>query len=173
MEYIATQQRAQKEIETAWIKASEDHKKSFDNFLSQYQCNTDSTSEECIRLRQFFVNEAELTKTEYKENTPNILIWPVASRRITSYFRDPGYFQAIGSHHDAIDIGISQGSDVMSAADGYVYYLVPPTPTSYSYIAIKHKNGIVTVYGHLSEVKIKPYQFVRQGEVIAKSGGMP
>lgn len=29
------------------------------------------------------------------------------------------------------------------------------------------------MYGHLSEVKIKPYQFVRQGEVIALSGGAP
>ncbi len=49
----------------------------------------------------------------------------------------------------------------------------PTSPQTYSYVVIKHKDGLVTVYGHLSEVKIKPYQFVRQGELIALSGGTP
>lgn len=49
----------------------------------------------------------------------------------------------------------------------------PKSPHTYSYVVIKHKNGLVTVYGHLSDVKVQPYQFVRQGEVIALSGGAP
>lgn len=173
IQYIAEQQKAQKIVAEAWQKANDDYKKSFENFFRQYNCQPESKSDECIRLRQFFYNEMELSKTDYKDDTQNVLTWPVKSRRITSYFRDPGYFKVIGSHHDAIDIGTPQGSDVTSAADGYVYYIVPPTPTSYSYVAIKHRNGIVTVYGHLSELRVKPYQFVRQGELIAKSGGMP
>lgn len=54
--------------------------------------------------------------------------------------------------------------------DGYVYYILPPTKTGYSYLALKHRDGFVTVYGHLSEIDIKPYQFVKMGDVIAKSG---
>lgn len=57
--------------------------------------------------------------------------------------------------------------------DGYVYYILPPTDNGYSYLALKHRDGFVTVYGHLSEVTIEPYQFVKKGDVIAKSGGMP
>lgn len=38
-------------------------------------------------------------------------------------------------------------------------------------MAIKHRDGFVSVYGHLSEVIAKKYQFVRRGELIAKSGG--
>lgn len=173
IEYIASQQKAQQAVADAWKQANEDYKKSFETFLSKYNCNTESQSLECKRLEQFFTNEAELSKNSSPQNTPNILIWPVQSRRITSYFRDPWYFKVIGSHHDAIDIGTPQSSDVYSAADGYVYYLVEPTARSYSYLAIKHRDGLVTVYGHLSELKVKPYQFVRQWEIIAKSGGMP
>lgn len=171
--YIKSQQEAKQQIAQAWQKANSDYQKSFDKFFSQYDCQ-EKTSEDCQRLKQFFNNEAELAKSEYAQNTDNILIWPVESRRITAFFHDPYYYKLIGSHHDAIDIGTPQGSDVVAAADGYVYYIVEPkTPQSYSYVVLKHKNGLVTVYGHLSEVKIKPYQFVHQGEVIAASGGQP
>lgn len=142
--------------------------------MNQYQCNSGQTSEDCARLHQFFDNEAQLAKSEYAQNTDNIFVWPSKSRRITAFFHDPEYFKAVGSHHDAIDIGTPQSSQVYSAADGYVYYIMEPrTPQTYSYVVIKHKNGLVTVYGHLSEVKVKPYQFVHQGEVIALSGGAP
>jgi murein DD-endopeptidase MepM/ murein hydrolase activator NlpD len=114
-----------------------------------------------------------LAKTEYATGTDNIFTWPVESRRITTYFHDPSYYALIGSQHEAIDIGTPQGSLITAPADGYVYYILAPAPGNYSYIAIKHKDGFVSVYGHLSEVDVTPYQFVRQGEVIAKSGGTP
>lgn len=173
IQYIAAQQEAQKQVSDAWKKASEDYQKSFQTFLAQYNCSTESTTPECLQLRQFFANESELAKSEYKENTDNIFVWPVQSRRVTTYFREASYYKFIGSQHDAIDIGSPQGSEVYAAADGYVYYIVEPTAKSYSYVAIKHKNGLVTVYGHLSKVNVKPYQFVRQGDIIALSGGAP
>ena len=174
IQYIAAQQEAQKTIETAWQKANDDYQASFDRFLQKYDCDREdqTTTEraECIRVRQFFSNEMTLAKSEYASGTENILTWPVESRRVTAYFRDPSYYRAVGSQHDAIDIGVSQGTPVHAPADGYVYYILAPAPGNYSYIALKHKNGLVTVYGHLSEVNVTPYQFVRQGEVIAKSG---
>lgn len=172
--HMLAQQQAQQQIADAWKKANEDYQKSYENFMSQYKCTEKMSSEECDRLKVFFSNEAELAKSEYAKNTDNIFVWPTDSRRVTAYFRDQSYFQAIGSHHDAVDIGTPQGSNVYAAADGYVYYIMQPTsPQAYSYVVIKHKDGLVTVYGHLSEVKIKPYQFVRQGELIALSGGTP
>lgn len=172
-EYLLAQQQAQKQITDAWKKATDDYQKTFETFLSQYNCAEDMTTTDCQRLRQFFANEAELSKSQYATGTENILTWPVKSRRVTATFHDPDYFKFIGSQHDGIDIGAAQGSDVYSVADGYVYYIVKPTATSYSYVVIKHKNGIVSVYGHLSEVNVEPYQYVRQGELIAKSGGAP
>lgn len=172
-EYIAAQQKTQQDISLAWQKANEDHEKTFEKFLSQYNCTKEMASANCDQLRQFFTNEEQLSKSQFATGTENILTWPTSSRRITAYFHDADYFRLVGSQHDAIDIGTPQGSDVRAPADGYVYYIVQPTSTSYSYVVLKHKNGMVTVYGHLSKVNVKMYQYVRQGELIAQSGGAP
>jgi murein DD-endopeptidase MepM/ murein hydrolase activator NlpD len=66
----------------------------------------------------------------------------------------------LGTQHDAIDIPVDQGTDIIAPMDGYVQYILPPVSGGYSYMAIKHPNGYVTVYGHLSEVLVYPYQFI-------------
>lgn len=38
------------------------------------------------------------------------------------------------------------------------------------YVVIKHKRGLTTVYGHLSDIYIKSTQMVRQGDVIGAVG---
>jgi murein DD-endopeptidase MepM/ murein hydrolase activator NlpD len=63
------------------------------------------------------------------DDSSNPLSWPVASSRISSYFHDGEYYEALGSHHDAIDIPVAQSTDIASPADGYVYYINPPTKT--------------------------------------------
>lgn len=105
------------------------------------------------------------------DDDQNPLAWPVKNPRITTYFHDNGYFEALGSHHDAIDIGIPQGSPIYAPADGYVYFINPPTPTGYGYFAIKHPNGFMTVYGHISEINLKKFDKVTAGQLVAKSGG--
>jgi murein DD-endopeptidase MepM/ murein hydrolase activator NlpD len=37
-------------------------------------------------------------------------------------------------------------------------------------MAVKHANGIVTVYGHLSHIYGSLFQIVKKGDVIALSG---
>ncbi len=59
----------------------------------------------------------------------------------------------------------------MAPADGYVYHINPPRPGGYSFVAIKHAGGYVTVYGHLSEVSAEQFDFIKKGQVFAKSGG--
>ena len=175
--YIASQQVAQAQIETLWQSANDKYQESFDALLARYNCNkakkTDTQVVECARIRQYFVNEKELAKSEKRVDTPNILDWPVESRRITSFFHDAGYYQALHSQHEAIDIATGQGTDILAPADGYVTYVLPPSPGGYSYMALKHADGLVTVYGHLSEVLVSKYEFVKRGQLIAKSGGAP
>lgn len=38
-------------------------------------------------------------------------------------------------------------------------------------MAIKHADGLLTVYGHLSEIEVSKYEFVKRGQLIARSGG--
>lgn len=42
------------------------------------------------------------------------VLWPVESRRITAFWRESDYYQAIGADHEAIDIAVPQGSDIVS-----------------------------------------------------------
>lgn len=174
IQYIASQQQAQAQIQKSWQDAADKYKDSFDELLKKYNCPTTSEdsplSADCIRIRQFFANEKELAKSALREWTPNILDWPVPSRKITTFFHDPEYYRWLGSQHEAIDIGTDQGTNIVAPADGYVYYTLEPTSGWYSYMAVKHRDGYVTVYGHLSEIVAKRLQFVRKGEVIAKSG---
>lgn len=39
-----------------------------------------------------------------------------------------------------------------------------------NYVFIQHLGGITTLYGHLSEFYVKKGQFVRQGQIIGKTG---
>ncbi len=176
-EYIEAQEQAQSVIDNAWKKAEVDYQGALKNLLQKHGCSDvkkpQDVLENCVRIRSYFASESKIQKTEFLSGTTNIFSWPVPWTRISTFFRDAGYYTLFGSQHEAIDVPANQWTDVKAAMDGYVYYLLPPTPTGYSYLALKHRDGFVTVYGHLSEIVVQPYQFVKKDELIAKSGGTP
>jgi murein DD-endopeptidase MepM/ murein hydrolase activator NlpD len=103
----------------------------------------------------------------------NGLIWPVVKNVVTAYFHDPDYpFKAI-FEHPAIDIRAAQGSTLRAAASGYVARVKDGGATGYSYIMLVHANGLSTVYGHVSKFSVKEDEYVAQGQVIGKTGGLP
>lgn len=101
------------------------------------------------------------------------LSWPVNPQRgISCGFRCGDYPFKKWFQHTAIDIRIPQGSPVSAAAGGYVA-IAKNAGLGYSYILIVHGDGLATVYGHLSQIDVVPEQFVKRGEIIGLSGGMP
>lgn len=74
--------------------------------------------------------------------------------------------------HNAIDIRIPQGTSLKAAASGYVA-IAKDAGMGYSYILIVHGDGLATVYGHVSRIDVAPDQFVRRGDIIGATGGMP
>lgn len=101
------------------------------------------------------------------------LAWPVSpSLGISAYFHDEAYQAALGVGHNAIDIRITQGSKIMSAADGVVSK-VADNGFGYSYIIVAHADKILTLYGHVSEILVQEGEIVRQGQAIGLSGGIP
>ncbi len=98
-------------------------------------------------------------------------IMPVAGE-ITYGFHDPDYPFADSFEHTGIDIAVPVGTPVKAAAGGTVVSMVDGG-SDYYYIAIKHNNNFISVYGHLSAVNVLPGQTVEQGEVIGLSGGEP
>jgi murein DD-endopeptidase MepM/ murein hydrolase activator NlpD len=143
-------------------------------FASGYTFTDSGTLlDSCSDLQKFYTAEKQLLDYPIDENTQNPFIWPVDATHVSTYFHDEEYFKSLGSEHEAIDLPMPQGSDIVAPAAGYVYFIQQPTPGGYGYIALKHANGYVTVYGHISEVLVKKFDFVDTGKLFARTGGTP
>lgn len=96
-------------------------------------------------------------------------IWPT-NGSITSYF---GYRNAptrgASSNHPAIDIGAPMGAEVV-ASDGGVVISTGWNGGYGNSVGIKHDNGMVTYYNHLSAWNVKVGDTVAQGQPIANVG---
>jgi murein DD-endopeptidase MepM/ murein hydrolase activator NlpD len=89
---------------------------------------------------------------------------------ITSYF---GYRYHPILHftrfHAGLDIGASWGSPIVAAGDGRV--VAAGWAGGYGReVQIAHGGGLVSLYGHMSEIVAQPGSFVRQGQVIGYVG---
>jgi murein DD-endopeptidase MepM/ murein hydrolase activator NlpD len=102
-----------------------------------------------------------------------LLSWPTYSHRINYGFHDIKYPYRHIMEHNGIDIGVYQGSSVMAAAAGTVLNLADNHSTAYNYVAIRHDNGLISAYGHLSRVDVRIGQRVNAGQLIGLSGGQP
>lgn len=104
-----------------------------------------------------------------------------ATTKITSSFgtRNTGIVGA-STNHQAIDIGggVEGKTNVIAAADGEViatnFGCVAGDSTCGgrlgNFVKIKHKNGVITRYGHLYIVTVSVGDEVKQGQVIGKMG---
>lgn len=134
----------------------------------QEQAMRDIASAETMIRKK--LSEKERQKLNLGNNT---IAWPVAKNVITSTFRDPDYpYRRLIGEHSGVDIRAKQGSTITAAADGYVAKVKFDGTKAYAYIMIIHGDGLATVYGHVSAAYVKQDQYVLQGEVIGKTGGM-
>ena len=124
----------------------------------------------CSELNKVLYAEKRLQSS--KSYSKNFFDWPVSPKLgISSFFRWNHYKALFGSDHDAIDVVANQWTILTAPADGYVIYLNEPKVGEYSFLALKHAEGYVTVYGHLNEINVQEFDFVRRWQVFAKTGG--
>lgn len=110
-------------------------------------------------------------KTEEKEIDQkislanNYFIYPISSPRITQ-----------GLHwKNAIDFSNGEcGTPVYAVAQG----IILRTKLGWNYgggnfVTIQHPNGVITYYGHLQSILVKPNESVSQGQIIGLMGGQP
>jgi murein DD-endopeptidase MepM/ murein hydrolase activator NlpD len=90
--------------------------------------------------------------------------WPVRGRVIS------GYGKGAGKANDGIDIQVPEGTPVKAAENGVVIYAGDGLKEFGNTVLVRHEDGLVTVYGHASELKVARGQKVKRGEEIARSG---
>ncbi|MCT8997127.1 peptidoglycan DD-metalloendopeptidase family protein [Chelativorans intermedius] len=88
------------------------------------------------------------------------LRWPVQGRVVTGF----------GSGNDGIDIAVPEGTPVRAAENGVVIYSGDGLKGFGNTVLVRHEDGLVTVYGHASSLKVKRGDNVRRGQEIALSG---
>ncbi len=84
-----------------------------------------------------------------------------------------GFFAASRSNgsrlHLGIDLMANIGTPVLACRSGKVLSAFQNKGMG-NYVIIKHGDGLVTLYGHLSEIFVQNNQWVRQGQVIGSVG---
>ena len=109
-------------------------------------------------------------KEESKFFDPEILTklrYPLSkTARFTSGF---GYRSFDNDIHTGIDLAIETGTPVLAAESGEITFAGWSTGYG-NRVDIKHKDGMLTRYGHMSEVNVKVGQKVIRGQQIGKVG---
>jgi murein DD-endopeptidase MepM/ murein hydrolase activator NlpD len=98
-------------------------------------------------------------------------VWPLQGAILSDFGAKPA-----GQRNDGINIQAPSGAVVHAAADGDVVYAGDQVPGFGNLVLIKHADGWVTAYGHLSRVDVKAQQKVTQGQQVGlagSSGGVP
>jgi len=108
------------------------------------------------------------------------LSWPLDNVKVTQHFgitdfarNHGGLYTSIG--HNGIDLKASVGTAVKAAASGKVVAngdtdAVCPGASYGKWVYIEHKNGLSTLYGHLSVISARSGQIVESGDLIGLSG---
>ncbi|MDB5462113.1 MAG: LysM peptidoglycan-binding protein [Phenylobacterium sp.] len=98
-------------------------------------------------------------------------VWPLQGTILSDFGAKPA-----GQRNDGINLQAPSGAVVHAAADGDVVYAGDQVPGFGNLVLIKHADGWVTAYGHLSRVDVKAQQKVTQGQQVGlagSSGGVP
>jgi murein DD-endopeptidase MepM/ murein hydrolase activator NlpD len=91
--------------------------------------------------------------------------WPVRGKVVT------GYGARIGSRsNDGIDIAVPQGTPVKAAENGVVIYAGDGLKELGKTVLVRHSDGVVTVYGHVSSINVQRGQTIKRGDTLAASG---
>ena len=93
------------------------------------------------------------------------MVWPVKGQ-VSSAFGNQGP----GVTNSGIVIKVPANTPVMAVDDGEVVYADKGLKTYGNLVLLRHKNGLVTAYGHNSALLVKKGEAVKKGQIIALSG---
>ena len=169
---------SEQEINQALLSETRGAEWKFQSLLAEIITEQQNTENEIADLerqaREKIATEKEKRIEDMEKEGIIVFSWPVPFEKITCSFHDPDYpFRSWIGEHSGTDMRAAQGTLVRASASGYVARAKKGGVGQYSYIMIIHNNSFSTVYGHMSKVLVKENQYVKRGEVIGWSGGMP
>lgn len=121
--------------------------------------------EEENKLIAKLIEEARKSQLKLEEN----LIWPVRGTITSNYGQRIHPIFGTKDFHEGIDISAPSGTPIKAVAYGKVSYAGWMTGYG-NVIIIYHGSDVSTLYAHLSTIKVKNGQVVKQGDIIGNVG---
>jgi len=115
--------------------------------------------------RPIIESSAAPTEAEIVASGKGKFAWPLRGELISNFG-----VKGTGQRNDGLNIRAAQGTPVLAAGDGEVAYAGNQVQTFGNLVLIKHADGWVTAYAHLSSINVKMRQQVKQGEQIGAVG---
>ncbi len=124
--------------------------------------------------------QVEIDPNSLPKTGSGVLSWPLDSVKITQYFGNTPFASKNsqvynGGGHNGIDLRAGVGTPVKSAGDGTVVD-TGDTDTSCDgvsygkWVLVRHRNGLSTLYAHLSLIRVYKNEEVATGDVVGYSG---
>ena len=155
-------------------KETEAMKEERANLLYKAEEERRSSEQEYDRLQAISENIASMLRNMegagvLQGNGTGKMMWPV-SGEITSYYgwRTHPIFGTT-RYHSGYDIACDTGTPIVAADSGTIIYSGWMGGYGYA-IMIDHGNGLVSIYGHNSELAVSEGQHVAQGQLVAYAG---
>lgn len=107
-----------------------------------------------------------------------VLSWPLDTVRITQYFGNTDFAKSgaySGKGHNGVDMAAAYGTKVRTSLDGVVIGtgdtdIVCPGASYGRWVLVKHRNGLTTLYAHLSVISVGAGQEVKIADIVGYSG---
>jgi murein DD-endopeptidase MepM/ murein hydrolase activator NlpD len=113
------------------------------------------------------LNQIQQDKLTYISSTPSI--WPVKGWVTSEFGRRRSPFTLAADFHEGIDIAAQWGTPVIAAADGVVTFAGFRGGLGKAVI-IDHGFGVVSYYGHTSQILVREGEHVSRGSKVALVG---
>lgn len=147
-------------------------KTSFEFLLSNENKRNKFDNEYEINGRKFFfLNGERFSQTQRAFFLDTSFRFPLDTRIISSDygFRDSPVY-GIWKFHKGIDFAAHLGDKVYACKQGIVYLVIKNDNIFGNYVILAHKNGMTSVYAHLSKSFVTKGQYLKSGDILGEVG---
>ena len=103
------------------------------------------------------------------DNENSAVAWPTYPiTQILTVFKDPAFEREYWFKNFSVKLSVEQGTPVYAMRDWVVYY-VNNWVWNLNWLLILHTDGYVSTYAYLSTIYVEQWDYVKRGQVIAKS----
>jgi murein DD-endopeptidase MepM/ murein hydrolase activator NlpD len=121
-------------------------------------------------IQQTGIQQKGIQQPTPKNYVAKLSAYPLMSPKLSSHY---GFrihpIKGFSSKHQGVDLAAPKRAHVFSVQDGIIRYAGPYAGYG-NLVTIEHSTGSTSLYGHLSEIRVKLGQTVKAGQVIGRVG---